>query len=112
MLAVLLVVVLAAVFLAALLVVSRAVRALFEPGLGDVEERIGHRLGEHDERVDRRLDGLDGRLLSTQQNAGQTTKEIVERLTKLDGTAAQMLARANDLAKLEKVLRPPKARGG
>jgi DNA recombination protein RmuC len=51
-------------------------------------------------------------LLSTQQNAGQTTKEIVERLTKLDGTAAQMLARANDLAKLEKVLRPPKARGG
>src|SRR5262249_21458983 len=30
----------------------------------------------------------------------------------LDGTAAQMLARANDLAKLEQALRPPKARGG
>ena len=56
--------------------------------------------------------GLDGRLLSTQQSATQTTNQIVEKLTRLDGTAAQMLARANDLARLEQVLRPPKARGG
>jgi DNA recombination protein RmuC len=73
---------------------------------------IAERLGGIEEKLDRRLDGLDGRLLSTQQSATQTTNQIVEKLTRLDGTAAQMLARANDLARLEQVLRPPKARGG
>jgi DNA recombination protein RmuC len=70
------------------------------------------RLGELAATVDRRLEGIDGRLLATQQASGQTATQIVEKLGKLDGTAAQMLARANDLAKLEQVLRPPKARGG
>jgi len=70
------------------------------------------RLGELAASVDRRLEGIDGRLLATQQASGQTATQIVEKLGKLDGTAAQMLARANDLAKLEQVLRPPKARGG
>jgi DNA recombination protein RmuC len=80
--------------------------------LGGVAEGIDRRFAELETRVDRRLEGLDGRLLSTQQNAGKTATEIVERLGKLDGTAAQMLARANDLARLEQALRPPKARGG
>ena len=70
------------------------------------------RIGELAAAVDRRLEGIDGRLLATQQATGQTTTQIVEKLGKLDGTAAQMLARANDLAKLEHALRPPKARGG
>ena len=70
------------------------------------------RLGELTASVDRRLEGIDGRILATQQSAGQTATQIVEKLGKLDGTAAQMLARANDLAKLEQALRPPKARGG
>lgn len=70
------------------------------------------RLGELAASVDRRLEGIDGRILATQQSTGQTATQIVEKLGKLDGTAAQMLARANDLAKLEQVLRPPKARGG
>jgi len=80
--------------------------------LGGVAEAIDRRVAELETRVDRRLEGLDGRLLSTQQSAGKTATEIVERLGKLDGTAAQMLARANDLARLEQALRPPKARGG
>ena len=75
-------------------------------------EGIERHFGALEEKVDRRLEGLDGRLLSTQQSAGKTATEIVERLGKLDGTAAQMLARANDLARLEQALRPPKARGG
>jgi DNA recombination protein RmuC len=79
---------------------------------GDVAVGIDRRFAELETRVDRRLEGLDGRLLSTQQSAGKTATEIVERLGKLDGTAAQMLARANDLARLEQALRPPKARGG
>src|SRR5918992_1062554 len=64
------------------------------------------------EGFDRRLEGLDGRLLSSQQSAGQTATQIVERLGKLDGTAAQMLQKAADLGRLEQALRPPKARGG
>jgi DNA recombination protein RmuC len=95
-----------------LLVLARSGRALLERGLAALDEKLDRRLGELDARVDRRFEGLDGRLLSSQQNAGQTASQIVERLGKLDGTAAQMLARANDLARLEQALRPPKARGG
>jgi DNA recombination protein RmuC len=80
--------------------------------LGSVEERLERRLADVHEGVDRRLEGIDGRLLSSQQSAGQTATQIVERLGKLDGSAAQMLQRANDLARLEQALRPPKARGG
>jgi DNA recombination protein RmuC len=80
--------------------------------LGGVAEASDRRLAALEAKVDRRLEGLDGRLLSTQESAGKTATEIVARLGKLDGTAAQMLARANDLARLEQALRPPKARGG
>jgi DNA recombination protein RmuC len=62
--------------------------------------------------VDKRLEGLDGRLLATQKATGETETRIVEKIGKLEGAAGQMLARANDLANLEKTLRPPKARGG
>jgi DNA recombination protein RmuC len=99
-------------FCGLLLVVARAGRGLLERGLASLEQKLDRRLGELDARVDRRFEGLDGRLLSTQQSAGQTASQIVERLGKLDGTAAQMLARANDLVRLEQALRPPKARGG
>jgi DNA recombination protein RmuC len=101
-----------AVFGALLLVLARSGRTLLERGLAALDEKLDRRLGELDARVDRRFEGLDGRLLSSQQNAGQTASQIVDRLGKLDGTAAQMLARANDLARLEQALRPPKARGG
>jgi DNA recombination protein RmuC len=89
-----------------------AQRADATRGLTGFAEAIDRRFHDLDAKVDRRLEGLDGRLLSTQQNAGKTATEIVEKLGKLDGTAAQMLARANDLARLEQALRPPKARGG
>jgi DNA recombination protein RmuC len=95
-----------------LLLLARTGRTLLERGLAGLEQKLDRRLGELDARVDRRFEGLDGRLLSSQQSAGQTASQIVERLGKLDGTAAQMLARANDLVRLEQALRPPKARGG
>jgi DNA recombination protein RmuC len=79
--------------------------------LGAIDDRIDRRFVGLESKVDRRLEGIDGRLLASQQNAGKTATDIVERLGKLDGTAAQMLARANDLARLEQALRPPKARG-
>jgi len=110
--AIVLAAVVAAALAAGVLVLAGRVRALLESRLSGIEARLDRRLGELDERVDRRLQGLDGRLLSTQQSAGETATTIVERLGKLDTTAAQMLQRANDLARLEQALRPPKARGG
>jgi DNA recombination protein RmuC len=89
-----------------------ALRADSAAQLAERSAESERRLGELAASVDRRLEGIDGRLLATQQNAGQTATQIVEKLGKLDGTAAQMLARANDLARLEQALRPPKARGG
>jgi DNA recombination protein RmuC len=93
-------------------VIVRTIRELIEARLGSVEERLDRRLSEMNEGVGRRLEGLDGRLLTSQQTAGQTATQIVERLGKLDGTAAQMLQKAADLGRLEQALRPPKARGG
>ncbi len=93
-------------------VIVRTIRELLEARLGSVEERLDRRLSEVHEGFDRRLEGLDGRLLSSQQNAGQTATQISDRLTKLDGTAALMLQKAADLGRLEQALRPPKARGG
>jgi DNA recombination protein RmuC len=69
-------------------------------------------LAARSSEISRRLEGLDGRLLSTQQSAGQTATQIVEKIGELGRTSAQMLQRANDLARLEQALRPPKARGG
>ena len=101
----------------------RTLRVLLEARLGSVEERLERRLGDVHEGVDRRLaevhdhvgrrlEGLDGRLLTSQQAGAQTATQIVDRLSKLDGTAAQMLQKAADLGRLEQALRPPKARGG
>ena len=101
----------AAVAIAATVLV-RAIRELLEARLGSVEERLERRLAEAHQGFDRRLEGLDGRLLTNQQSAGQTATQIVDRLSKLDGTAAQMLQKAADLGRLEQALRPPKARGG
>jgi DNA recombination protein RmuC len=91
---------------------QRDSRTQLDERLEGIEGRLEQRLAGIGERVDVRLEGIDGRLLSSQQSAGQTATQIVERLTKLDGAADQMLQKAGDLARLEHVLRPPKARGG
>jgi DNA recombination protein RmuC len=97
---------------AALIWLARAGRSLLEQRFGSMEEKLDRRLGDVETKVDRRLDGLDGRLLMQQQSAGQTATQIAEKLERVQGATAQVLARANDLARLEQALRPPKARGG
>jgi len=87
-------------------------RSLFDQRLTGMEDKLDRRLGDLDTRVNGRLEGLDGRLLTSQQSAGQTATQIAEKLGRMEGATAQMLARANDLAKLEQALRPPQARGG
>ena len=97
---------------AGLIWLARAGRSLLEQRFGSMEGKLDRRLGDVETKVDRRLDGLDGRLLMQQQSAGQTATQIAEKLERVQGATAQMLARANDLARLEQALRPPKARGG
>jgi DNA recombination protein RmuC len=97
---------------AGLIWLARAGRSLLEQRFGSMEDKLDRRLGDVETKVDRRLDGLDGRLLMQQQSAGQTATQIAEKLERVQGATAQMLARANDLARLEQALRPPKARGG
>jgi DNA recombination protein RmuC len=87
-------------------------RSLFDQRLTGMEDKLDRRLGDLDTRVNGRLEGLDGRLLTSQQSAGQTATQIAEKLGRMEGATAHMLARAHDLAKLEQALRPPKARGG
>ena len=89
-----------------------ASRSQLDERLGGLEQKLEQRLGGIEEKVDRRLDGLDGRLLTSQTSSNETATQIVERLGKLDGTAAQMLQQATNLSRLEQALRPPKARGG
>jgi DNA recombination protein RmuC len=91
---------------------ARAGRGLLDQRLGGMEEKLDRRLGDVETKVDRRLEGLDGRLLAQQQSTGQTATQIAEKLGRVEGATAQMLSRANDLARLEQALRPPKARGG
>lgn len=80
--------------------------------LDGIESRLERRLGELDAKVDRRLEGLDGRLLTTQRHAGETATQIAEKLARVEAGTKSMLERANDLKRLEQALRPPKARGG
>jgi DNA recombination protein RmuC len=104
--------VVASVVVAATVWLARGGRSVLEHRLGGIEERLDRRLSDLDSRVDGRLAGLDGRLLSTQESSKLTAVDMAEKLTRVEGATAQMLARANDLARLEQILRPPKARGG
>jgi DNA recombination protein RmuC len=80
--------------------------------LAELRDRAGAQLAERNAEVDRRLEAMtstmDRRLESTSQTAG----EIHRRLGELSRANEEILARANDLKRLEQALRPPKARGG
>jgi DNA recombination protein RmuC len=104
--------ILIACLLAGLAGLAFVLRGVFDERLSGMEAKLDRRLGELDTRVDRRLEGLDGRLLTSQQSAGETATQIAEKLGRMEGATAQMLARAGELARLEQALRPPKARGG
>jgi DNA recombination protein RmuC len=102
---------------------ARSLRLQLDGTVGGVAEHLDRRLGELDTRVDKRigdlgakvdvrLEGLDGRLLATQTNAGQQATQLAEKLARVEAGTKSMLERANDLKRLEQALRPPKARGG
>jgi DNA recombination protein RmuC len=100
-----------------LVVVAFAAGAVWLPRmiatqLASLREETARELGERNAEVDRRLadvtETLDRRLASS----GQTATQIHERLGEVKTATETMIARAQDLARLEQALRPPKARGG
>ena len=79
--------------------------------LSTLREETARQLGERNAEVDRRLaevtETLDRRLASS----GKTANEIHERLGAVTTVMAEVNERAKDLGRLERALRPPKARG-
>jgi DNA recombination protein RmuC len=69
-------------------------------------------LSERNAEVDRRLEAMTSTMDRRLETATKTTSAIHHQLGQLGQANAEILARANDLKKLEQALRPPKARGG
>jgi DNA recombination protein RmuC len=69
-------------------------------------------LGERNAEVDRRLEAMTATMDRRLETTTKTTSAIHQQLGQLGQANAEILARANDLKKLEQALRPPKARGG
>ena len=80
--------------------------------LAVLREETARQLGERNAEVDRRLAGVTETLDRRLASSGRTTNEIHERLGEVKTATETMIARAQDLARLEQALRPPKARGG
>ena len=80
--------------------------------LAVLREETARQLGERNAEVDRRLAGVTETLDRRLASSGKTTNEIHERLGEVKTATETMIARAQDLARLEQALRPPKARGG
>jgi DNA recombination protein RmuC len=72
----------------------------------------GAQLAERNAEVDRRLEAMTSTLDRRLEGTAQTAGDIQRRLGELGRANEEILARANDLKRLEQALRPPKARGG
>src|SRR5262245_46191560 len=80
--------------------------------LAVLRSEAGVQLAERNAEVDRRLEAMTSTLDRRLESTTQTTGEIQRRLGELGRANEEILARANDLKRLEVALRPPKARGG
>jgi DNA recombination protein RmuC len=69
-------------------------------------------LSSRNAEVDRRLEAMTATMDRRLETATKTSSAIHQQLGQLGQANAEILARANDLKKLEQALRPPKARGG
>jgi DNA recombination protein RmuC len=89
----------------------RALRVL-RVELAALRSESAHQLAERNADVDRRLEAMTATMDRRLETATKTTSAIHQQLGQLGQANAEILARANDLKKLEQALRPPKARGG
>ena len=72
----------------------------------------GKQLSERNAEVDRRLEAMTSTLDRRLEGTAQTAGDIQRRLGELGRANEEILARANDLKRLEQAMRPPQARGG
>jgi DNA recombination protein RmuC len=86
----------------------RLLRAELQALRSESARQLADRNGE----VDRRLEAMTATMDRRLETATKTTSAIHHQLGQLGQANAEILARANDLKKLEQALRPPKARGG
>jgi DNA recombination protein RmuC len=89
----------------------RALR-VFRTELSALRVESASQLAERNAEVDRRLEAMTATMDRRLETATKTTSAIHHQLGQLGQANAEILARANDLKKLEQALRPPKARGG
>jgi len=80
--------------------------------LAALRAESGAQLSERNAEVDRRLEAMTSTLDRRLEGTAQTAGDIQRRLGELGRANEEILARANDLKRLEQALRPPKARGG
>jgi DNA recombination protein RmuC len=69
-------------------------------------------LAERNAEVDRRLEAMTQTMDRRLETTANTNTQVQRQLGMLGQANAEILARANELKKLEQALRPPKARGG
>jgi DNA recombination protein RmuC len=80
--------------------------------LGALREAAGSQLADRNAEVDRRLEAMTSTMDRRLEGTSKTASEINRQLGELGRANEEILARANDLKRLEQALRPPKARGG
>jgi DNA recombination protein RmuC len=85
---------------------------LLRAELQTLRSESARQLAERNGEVDRRLEAMTATMDRRLETATKTTSAIHLQLGQLGQANAEILARANDLKKLEQALRPPKARGG
>jgi DNA recombination protein RmuC len=90
---------------------ARVLRVL-RAELHALQASSAQQLAERNGEVDRRLEAMTATMDRRLETATKTTSAIHQQLGQLGQANAEILARANDLKKLEQALRPPKARGG
>jgi len=96
----------------ALAVAGARVLRLLRSELQGLRADSAHELAERNADVDRRLEAMTATMDRRLETTTKTTSAIHQQLGQLGQANAEILARANDLKKLEQALRPPKARGG
>jgi DNA recombination protein RmuC len=85
---------------------------LLRAELQTLRSESARQLAERNGEVDRRLEAMTATMDRRLETTTKTTSAIHQQLGQLGQANAEILARANDLKKLEQALRPPKARGG
>jgi DNA recombination protein RmuC len=96
---------------AAALAGARVLRIL-RTELHALQANAVQQLADRNAEVDRRLEAMTATMDRRLESTTKTASAIHQQLGQLGQANAEILARANDLKKLEQALRPPKARGG